>query len=158
MARGFGLQVRQRGHVPLTIDEPLHKRPRFAEALDDNLKEGDVRTMMNKKKDAQTFPVMDGALPAPREDQIAGIVQRVWADSQLYHSDVEPLLREWLNTVGCTVAEHEFQILLNKAKGEFARVASATSTDPAPHCPAGTLVACLYWDVQTLERGGSIRE
>lgn len=158
MARGFGLQVRQRGHVPLTIDEPLHKRPRFAEALDDNLKEGAVRTMMNKKKDAQTFPVMDGALPAPREDQIAGIVQRVWADSQLYHSDVEPLLREWLNTVGCTVAEHEFQILLNKAKGEFARVASATSTDPAPHCPAGTLVACLYWDVQTLERGGSIRE
>jgi hypothetical protein len=130
---------------------------RVTEAPGDILNQGVVPTMMHKKKDAQTFPVMDGALPAPREDQIAGIVQRVWADSQLYHSDVEPLLREWLSTVGCTVAENEFAILLNKAKGEFARVAAATDTDPAPHCPAGTLVACLYWDVQTLERGGSIR-
>jgi len=112
---------------------------------------------MAKPKKAQTFPVMDGAQPAPREDQIAGIVQRVWADSHVYHSDVEPLLREWLNTVGCAVAEHEFEILLNKARGEFARVATATDVDSAPHCPAGTLVECLYWDVQTLERGGTIQ-
>lgn len=112
---------------------------------------------MAKQKKVQTFPVMDGALSAPREDQIAGIVQRVWADSQVYHGDVEPLLREWLNTVGCVVADNEFQMLLTKARGEFARVASATDTDPTLHCPAGTLVACLYWDVQTLERGGTIR-
>ena len=38
--------------------------------------------MRNKKsKPVQTFPVMDGAGSAPRADQIAGIVQRVWADS-----------------------------------------------------------------------------
>jgi hypothetical protein len=112
---------------------------------------------MAKQHKIQTFPVMDGALSAPREDQIAGIVQRVWADSQVYHADVEPMLREWLNTVGCMVADGEFQTLLTKARGEFARMASATDTDPAPHCPAGTLVACLYWDVQTLERGGTIQ-
>jgi hypothetical protein len=74
-----------------------------------------------KQKKVQTFPVMDGALGAPREDQIAGIVQRVWADSRLYHGDVEPMLREWLNTVGCVVADDEFQMLLAKARGEFAR-------------------------------------
>ena len=109
-----------------------------------------------KQKKVQTFPVMDGALGAPREDQIAGIVQRVWADSRLYHGDLEPMLREWLNTVGCVVADDEFQMLLAKARGEFARMASSTDTDPAPHCPASTLAACLYWDVQTLERGGTL--
>lgn len=109
-----------------------------------------------KQKKVQTFPVMDGALDAPREDQIAGIVQRVWAESRVYHGDVEPMLREWLNTVGCVVADAEFQILLGKARGEFARVASPNGTDSAPHCPASTLVACLYWDVQTLERGGTL--
>lgn len=112
---------------------------------------------MAKQKKVQTFPVMDGALGAPREDQIAGIVQRVWADSRVYHGDVEPLLREWLNSVGCVVADKEFEALLIKARGEFARVAAATDSDSAPHCPAGTLVACLYWDVQTLERGGTLR-
>jgi hypothetical protein len=112
---------------------------------------------MKKQKTVQTFPVMDGALGAPREDQIAGIVQRVWADSRLYHADVEPMLREWLNAVGCTVADQEFERLLTKARGEFARVASTTDTDTSPHCPAGTLVACLYWDVQTLERGGTLQ-
>ena len=110
-----------------------------------------------KQKRVRTFPVMDGALGAPREDQIAGIVQRVWAESRLYHGDVEPMLREWLNTVGCVVADDEFQMLLAKARGEFARAASSTDTDPAPHCPASTLVACLYWDVQTLERGGTLQ-
>ena len=110
-----------------------------------------------KRKKVQTFPVMDGALGAPREDQIAGIIQRVWAETRLYHGDVEPMLREWLNTVGCMVADDEFQMLLAKARGEFSRVASATDTDPAPHCPASTLVACLYWDVQTLERGGTLQ-
>lgn len=112
---------------------------------------------MAKPKKVPTFPVMDGALPAPREDQIAGIVERVWADAQVYHGDVEPMLRQWLNIEGCKVGDNEFQILLTKARGEFARVASATDTDAAPHCPAGTLVSCLYWDVQTLERGGTMQ-
>jgi hypothetical protein len=111
---------------------------------------------MTKQKKTQTFPVMDGARSAPREDQIAGIVQRVWAESNLYHADVEPMLRQWLATVGCSVADEEFDILLTKARGEFIRVASSTDDDSAPHCPASTLVACLYWDVQNLERGGSI--
>lgn len=107
---------------------------------------------MTKPKKTQTFPVMAGAEPAPREDQIAGIVQRVWADSHLYHDDVEPMLREWLHVAGCTVADAEFDTLLAKARGEFARVATTTAEDVEPHCPAHTLVACLYWDVQTLER------
>ena len=110
-----------------------------------------------KQKKVRTFPIMAGALDAPREDQIAGIVQRVWAESRLYHGDVEPMLQEWLNSVGCVVADDEFQMLLAKARGEFARVASSTDGDSAPHCPAGTLVACLYWDVQTLERGGTLQ-
>ena len=111
---------------------------------------------MAKPKATKKFPVMDGALAAPRADQIAGIVRTVWADSQLYHADVEPMLRRWLDTVGCVVADAEFEILLSKAQGEFARVAAASDVDASPHCPAGTLVACLYWDVQTLERGGTI--
>ena len=110
-----------------------------------------------KQKKVRTFPIMDGALDAPREDQIAGIVQRVWAESRLYRADVEPMLQEWLNSVGCVVTDDEFQTLLAKARGEFVRVASSTDTDSAPHCPAGTLVACLYWDVQTLERGGTLQ-
>ena len=58
--------------------------------------------MSNRKsKPVQTFPVMDGAGPAPREDQIAGIVQRVWAESRVYHEDVEALLTEWLGVEGC---------------------------------------------------------
>lgn len=109
---------------------------------------------MTKQQEVQTFPVMDGALDSPRGDQIAGIVQRVWGDTRLYHADVEPMLREWLNTVGCVAPAKEFEILLNKPRGEFARVAAATDTAPAP---PGALVACLYWDVQTLERGGTIQ-
>ena len=50
----------------------------------------------------------------------------------------------------------EYEILLGKARGEFARVASMTGDDTTPHCPASTLVECLYWDVQTLERGGTL--
>lgn len=46
-----------------------------------------------KHKPVQTFPVMDGAGPAPRADQIAGIVQRVWAESRLHREDVETLLQ-----------------------------------------------------------------
>jgi hypothetical protein len=98
---------------------------------------------------------MEGSGPAPREDQIAGIVQRVWADSRLYHQDVEALLTEWLGVEGCTVCDEEFALLLTKAHGEFARVATASDEDEAPHCPAGTLVECLYWDVQQLERNGA---
>lgn len=102
--------------------------------------------------DPPHFPVLDGAEPAPREDRIAGIVQRVWSDARVYHQDVEPLLREWLTTDRCTVTDEEFAALLAKARGEFARIAT---DDPAgaPACPAGALVSCLYWDVQRLERG-----
>lgn len=107
----------------------------------------------NKRRgsDAGRFPVMDGAAPAPREDQIAGIVQRVWAESLVYHEDVEPLLRQWLSDDQCVVTDAEFGVLLAKARGEFERVASAGPTG-SPACPAHTLVACLYWDVERLER------
>jgi len=104
-----------------------------------------------KNKDAPHFPVMDGAQPAPRADQIAGIVQRVWSDSRLYHQDVEPLLREWLTADQCVVTDAEFAALLEKARGEFDRIA-AEDDSGAPVCPAGSLVACVYWDVQELER------
>ena len=105
-------------------------------------------------KPVQTFPVMDGAGPAPREDQIAGIVQRVWAESRVYHEDVETLLIEWLGIEGCEVEEEEFAVLLSKARGEFARIATSAGANEAPHCPAHDLVECLYWDVQQLVRKG----
>lgn len=105
-------------------------------------------------KKAPHFPVMDGGDPAPREEQIAGIVTMVWSDAQVYHQDVEKLLREWLNAVHCRVDDEEFALLLAKAQGEFARVASTGSGD-APSCPAGTLVECLFWDVERLERSRS---
>jgi hypothetical protein len=104
-----------------------------------------------KHKDPTHFPVMDGAQPAPREDQIAGIVQRVWADSRVYHQDVETLLREWLTTDQCVVTETEFTMLLNKARSEFERIATPDDSGAAT-CPAHSLVACVYWDVQQLER------
>ncbi|NYF09217.1 hypothetical protein HDC94_000373 [Leifsonia sp. AK011] len=113
--------------------------------------------MMDKHKQPQTYPVMDGAQSAPRADQVAGIVQRVWAESRVYHSDVEPMLRQWLEAVHVSVEAKEFDALLTKARGEFARVATPSDTDTNPHCPAGTLVECLYWDVQTLERGGTLQ-
>lgn len=103
-----------------------------------------------------SFPIMDGAASAPREDQIAGIVQRVWSESRVYHSDVEPMLRQWLDSVGCVIADQEFEALLAKARGEFARVATKGDADSGAHCPAGTLVACLYWDVQKLESGKAL--
>ena len=105
-------------------------------------------------KSQQTFPVMDGALDAPRADQIAGIVQRVWAESHLYGDDVEPLLRNWLAVTGCVVRDDEFAALLRKAHGEFARISELDAGD-APRCPVGDLVSCLYWDVQQFEAGGS---
>lgn len=104
-----------------------------------------------KNTPAPHFPIMDGAGPAPREEQIAGIVARVWADSLVYHQDVEKLLREWLDVERCVIADDEFQILLSKARGEFARVASADASG-APACRAHTLVECLYLDVEHLER------
>ncbi|MGO4592825.1 hypothetical protein AB4Z18_03290 [Leifsonia sp. 2TAF2] len=104
-----------------------------------------------KRRDPPHFPVMDGAQPAPREDQIAGIVQRVWADSRVYHQDVEVLLREWLTTDQCVVSEAEFAILLDKARGEFDRIAVPDGSG-ARACPAHSLVECVYWDVQQLER------
>jgi hypothetical protein len=111
---------------------------------------------MVKHNRTQTFPVLDGARSAPREDQVAGIVQRVWAEGQLYHADIERLLHQWFDAVGLIVGDGEFAILLDKARGEFARVASVTDGDDTPRCPASTLVACLYWDVQTLERTGTV--
>lgn len=106
-----------------------------------------------KRKEPRHFPVMDGARSAPREDQIAGIVQRVWADSRVYHQDVETLLREWLTADDCIVTETEFTMLLTKARGEFDRIATPDSSG-APVCPAHSLVECVYWDVQELERQG----
>lgn len=108
--------------------------------------------MRAKHKPQQTFPVMDGAREAPRADQIAGIVQRVWADSHLYGDDVEPLLRNWLTATGCIVQDDEFKALLIKAQGEFVRI-SAQDAGDAPRCPVGDLVSCLYWDVQQFETG-----
>ncbi|MEV8213995.1 hypothetical protein [Leifsonia sp. NPDC077715] len=104
-----------------------------------------------KRKEPQHFPVMDGAESAPREDQIAGIVQRVWADSRVYHEDVETLLREWLAADRCLVSEAEFDQLLKKARGEFERIAT-TDQSGKRACPAHSLVACVYWDVEQLER------
>jgi len=106
-----------------------------------------------KPKPAQTFPVLDGGGPAPRADQIAGIVERVWADSHVYHEDVKSLLTEWLGAEGCVVNDAEFAMLLSKANGEFARLATSEG-DEGPRCPVNSLVECLYWDVQRLERGG----
>jgi hypothetical protein len=104
-----------------------------------------------KHKDPQHFPVMNGTEPAPRADQIAGIVQRVWADSRLYHQDVEVLLREWLTADTCVVTETEFTVLVDKARGEFERIATPDEAGAAT-CPAYSLVECVYWDVQQLER------
>jgi hypothetical protein len=104
-----------------------------------------------KPKTPPHFPVMDGAGPAPREDQIAGIVQRVWSDSRLYHQDVEALLREWLTVDQCVVTETEFAALLAKARDEFDRIATPDDSGAAT-CPGHSLVACVYWDVQQLER------
>lgn len=107
-----------------------------------------------KPKPAPHFPVLDGGGPAPREEQIAGIVSKVWSDARLYHQDVEPLLRQWLDEEHCVIADDEFVVLLEKAHGEFARLASVeAATGGAPSCPAHTLVECLYWDVESLERG-----
>jgi hypothetical protein len=108
-------------------------------------------SITNEKKQPQHFPVMDGAESAPREDQIAGIVQRVWADSRVYHEDVETLLREWLAADRCVVSAAEFDQLLQKARGEFDRIATSDVTGK-PGCPAHSLVECIYWDVEQLER------
>lgn len=104
----------------------------------------------SKAKRAPHFPVLDGGGPAPREEQIAGIVSRVWSDARVYHHDVESLLREWLSTEHCVVDDDEFASLLLKAQGEFARVATPEQGGAAS-CPAHTLVECLYWDVDRLE-------
>jgi hypothetical protein len=108
-----------------------------------------------KTKSPQTFPVLDGATSAPRADRIAGIVERVRGESQLYGEDVEPLLREWLTSDGCVISDDEFAKLLSRARGEFSRVATITGSDEAAHCPAHDLVECLYWDVQRLETNDS---
>lgn len=113
--------------------------------------------MNERKRDPSPgFPVMDGARPAPREDQIAGIVQRVWADSRLYHQDVDALLREWLNADRCEVTDAEFELLVAKARGEFDRIATPDESG-ARACPAHSLVECVYWDVQQLESDAAHR-
>jgi hypothetical protein len=108
-----------------------------------------------KPKPVKHFPVLDGGDPAPREEQIAGIVSKVWLDSSVYHQDVEKLLRDWLAEEHCVIADDEFAALLVKAHGEFARVATVDAAGGAPSCPAHTLVECLYWDVEKLERDRS---
>lgn len=84
-------------------------------------------------------------------------MQRVWAESRLYREDVEPLLKEWLAVAGCVLRDEEFAMLLSKARGEFARLATTSEADKAPQCPAHDPVQCLclYWDVQRLESNGS---
>lgn len=82
-------------------------------------------------------------------------MQRVWADSTVYHQDVETLLRQWLGVEGCVVREEEFALLLAKARGEFARLATGPEEGAAPHCAGHDLVECLYRDVQRLERSGA---
>jgi hypothetical protein len=77
-------------------------------------------------------------------------VQRVWAESRIYHEDVEPLLTQWLTAVGCEITDEEFAKLLAKARGEFDRIA-VTEGDRAAYCPTNDLVRSLYWDVQRLE-------
>ena len=106
----------------------------------------------DRRKNPQTFPVEDGSGPAPREERIAGIVQRVWADSKLYHEDVEPLLREWLRTEGYEVGPEEFAALLSRAEGAFADVASSRGEHEKPFCDPHDLVDHVYSDVEQLER------
>lgn len=96
----------------------------------------------------------NGAGPAPRGDQIAGTVQRVWAESRLCRKDAESLLKEWLAVAGCVIRDEEFAMLLSKARAEFARLTTTSEADGAPHWPAYDLVQCLYWDVQRLEING----
>lgn len=107
-----------------------------------------------RPKPVKHVPVLDGGGPAPREEQIAGIVTKVWSDALIYHQDVEKLLHEWLAVEKCVISDEEFRILLKKARGEFGRVASEDATG-APACPARTLVECLYWDVEQFERARS---
>lgn len=106
----------------------------------------------HERKREQTFPVEDGSGPAPREERIAGIVQRVWADSTLYHEDVEPLLREWLHREGYEVGPEEFGALLAKAQGQFAQLATTEGGDGRPWCDPRDLVARVYIDVERMER------
>ena len=110
-----------------------------------------------KQKKVRTFPSWTGPWALLARIRSPALFSVCGRSRGCITADVEPMLQEWLNSVGCVVADDEFQMLLAKARGEFARVASSTDTDSAPHCPAGTLVACLYWDVQTLERGGTLQ-
>ncbi|WP_431245554.1 hypothetical protein [Leifsonia xyli] len=64
---------------------------------------------------------------------------------------METLLREWLTADQCVVDDAEFAMLLEKARGEFDRVATPDESG-APACPAHSLVECVYWDVERLER------
>ena len=88
-----------------------------------------------KHKPVQTSPVMGGAGPAPRGGQIAGTVQRVWAESRLWREEVESLLKEWLAVAGCAIRDEAFAMLLSKARAEFARLATTSEADEAPHWP-----------------------
>jgi hypothetical protein len=49
------------------------------------------------------------------------------------------------------VTETEFTVLVDKARGEFERIATPDEAGAAT-CPAYSLVECVYWDVQQLER------
>jgi NADPH:quinone reductase-like Zn-dependent oxidoreductase len=51
-----------------------------------------------------------------REQQLDGIVQKVWADAALYHEDEQKLLTGWLTQSGIEVGPEEFEALLARAR------------------------------------------
>jgi hypothetical protein len=107
-----------------------------------------------KNQPVQTFPSWTGRDRRRAQIRSPGCAKRVWAESRLYREDVETLLGEWLAVAGCVVRDEELAMLLSKARGEFARLATTSEADEAPQCPAHDLVQCLYWDVQRLESNG----
>jgi hypothetical protein len=51
----------------------------------------------------------------------------------------------------CVIIDTEFALLLSKAQGEFEWTSHLD--DSGVHaCSAHTLVQCIYWDAQELER------
>jgi hypothetical protein len=101
------------------------------------------------------FPVMQGAEPASRDAQLHGLVERVWADSFVYHEDVEPMLRQWLALEHCVVPPDEFEALLAKARADFDDVAADVNRDfgpSRPSTPTLTLVSRIRGRVEGVIR------
>ncbi len=53
---------------------------------------------------------------ATRDEQLDGLVQRVWADAPLYHQDEERLLTQAVRDTGIEVSPEEFAALLDRAR------------------------------------------